>query len=321
MRDFLALILLAGACCIVLSQEAKGDINTITDVSYYEPTNSIFAWAEVVPDYDTLAYYCFDDWGYVRNNDDVVDSFWGGSCDGESYYQGFFPYDPNVDYSIEVYPSLIAKIRHDIGDTYEDYYNYIEWASGDPVNYPNYFGFTGPGPDVQINGSSILLGAVYSLFTEGGLAGQPDHVKVVSDSGQTKHFATCGFTIRLLEYQAVDSSGRRVSRGPITTRERFYTPDSPNWEIGGMWSTCTPDWVTPGGCRLGDWGGKWPDTLYAGNDSNCTAPCGADPFIQKWIWCPRGKPPKVLTTNTLHITNQSILINGNQIFTPGTPLY
>ena len=39
-------------------------------------------------------------------------------------------------------------------------------------------------PDMQINGSSILLGAAYSLFTEGGTAGPPDHVRVVSDSGQ-----------------------------------------------------------------------------------------------------------------------------------------
>jgi len=63
MRNSLALMLLAGACCLVFSQGVKADVNSITEVSYYEPTNSIYAWAEVMPDYDTLAYYCFDDWG------------------------------------------------------------------------------------------------------------------------------------------------------------------------------------------------------------------------------------------------------------------
>lgn len=321
MRKSLAIMLLTVTCCLVFSQEAKADVSTITEVSYYEPTNSIRAYAWTITDYSTLAYYTVAQWGYVSKNDVVQgDMFYNETFENSDlYYEEFFPYDPAADYTIEAYTHLILRYRHPIGDSYEDYYNYVQWTYGNSVYHPYYFGFTGPGPDAQIDYSTILLGTVFSIFTEGATAGQPDHVKVVSDTGQTQR-SICGFPIRALEYQAVDSTGRRATRNRISIRERFYNASPPNWEIGGMWSTCTPGWITPSGCSLHDLGGKWPDTLYPGNDSNCSSPCGGQPFIQKWVWCPRGQPEKVLATNVLDITSERILINGVVQYNAGDEL-
>src|SRR5438105_11661248 len=123
MRNFLALMLLAGPCCLVFAQEARAEVDTTGQVNKDDTALTMF-------------------WGHIQD-----DGF--GSLDAT--YEGYFPYDPNADYTIEVWPSLIPKIRHDYGDTYEDYYNYIQWTSGDSVYYPYYFSFTGPGPDVEID--------------------------------------------------------------------------------------------------------------------------------------------------------------------------
>ena len=309
-------ILLAAFCCLLFFQAARA-VSTVTDLSYYEPTNSIRVTATTYFDYDTWCYYNVSHWGQVLKNDEQLgDIFVGTMYDGiDAYNELYFPYDPNADYTVEAYPNLTLKVRHDYGDTYEDYYDYVQWTSQEPVNYPNWFDFYGPGPDVQIDGTSILLGEVYSLFTEGGLAGEPDHVKVVGDSGQTDHDTDCGFVVRTIQFQAVDQLGRRATRGLIWTKERFW--DARFGGTGGQLSyvisscnTSSPD--IPTACQPSDGlGGKWNDILFAGNDQNCTAPCGLPDFLAQWSWCPRGKPEKPLTMNLYHITNSQVLINGH----------
>lgn len=279
MRNSLALMLLAGACCLVFSQAAKADVNTITEVSYYEPTNSILAWAEVIPDYDTLAYYCFDDWGQISKDDAVVSSFWGGSCDNESYYEEFFPYDPDAQYTIEVYPQLIAKARHDYGDTYEDYYNYIEWTNGQVVYYPYYFGFTGAGPNVQISPPNISLGGVFSIFTMGGTSGQPHHLKVITDRTLTYTGGSCSRALKEIDYQVVDVNNRPAGKVPIEEK----TPNPPVTDsCSNITVAVTPciDWAT-------NLSGNFTDSLKTGcPNAGKPADCGFD-LGNTWRWCPR----------------------------------
>lgn len=324
MRNYLALMLMAGACCLVFSREARADVVTITDVSYYEPTNSIRAWAATSADYDTLAYYDVSHWGQVNKDDTALTMFWATNYGYDAYNEEYFPYDPSADFTIEAYAQAIARVRHDYGDTYEDYYNYVQWtnaAYGDPVYYPYYFGFAGPGPDVQIQGSSILLGGVFSLFTEGATAGPPDHVRVVSDSGQELHDFCQSFPVREMVLQVVDFWGRRVSRlGRIPIKEQFYDTSPGNPEIGSVYSSCTNSSITPSPCQLWDLGGKFPDTMRPGCNGNSQRPCGLPEFFNSWIWCPRGEHEKPLAWTRRNISSEEILVNSRPRYNPGDEL-
>ena len=164
----------------------------------------------------------------------MFSSYWYENID--AYNELYFPYDPNADYTVEAYPVLNLTYRHPIGDTYQDYYDYAQWVSGDPVYYPYYFGFTGPGPEAEISASSLLLGAVYSFFTGGAPVGPPDHVKVLSDTGQSERDRDCGFPDRRIRVEIVDSQGRRavalLSTVPI--RERFFSTGFPTSDIRGQ---------------------------------------------------------------------------------------
>jgi len=96
MRNSLALLLLAGACCLLFSQQARADVNTITNISYYQPTNSIYAYVDTVMDYDTYVYYSVAHWGYYYKNSNIMDMFAAQNDFGEdAYSEEFFPYDPN----------------------------------------------------------------------------------------------------------------------------------------------------------------------------------------------------------------------------------
>src|SRR5690349_11172487 len=133
MRNTLAVLLLASVCCLMVAQQAKADVTSYTNISYYEPTNQIYALGEVLTDYDTMAYYCLESSFWVGKNDEQLD--WGGdsSCDyNYNEYEGFFAYDSTADYAIEALPQLIYKHNYPIGDHYEDYYDYIQWSLGDP---------------------------------------------------------------------------------------------------------------------------------------------------------------------------------------------
>src|SRR4051812_29810349 len=104
MRNMLSFVLLAVACCLSLSQRVTAEVTVITQISYYEPTNSIYASAETFPDYETLSYYVVGHNGYVRNGENIVAEFNGESYDNEVSWGDFLPYDANADYEIEVYP-------------------------------------------------------------------------------------------------------------------------------------------------------------------------------------------------------------------------
>src|SRR5215210_2242111 len=97
------LTLLAVLCCLSCSQAARADVNTVTDISYYEPTNSIRITATTYFNYDTWCYYDVYQWGYVRKNDEIIgDMFSSYQYDGyDAYNDMYFPYDPTADYTVE----------------------------------------------------------------------------------------------------------------------------------------------------------------------------------------------------------------------------
>ena len=275
MKNTLSLVLLAVACSFSVSQRAEAEVTVITQLSYYEPTNSIYASAETFPDYETLCYYAVGHTGYVRNGEDIVADFNGESYDNEVSWGDFLPYDPNADYEIEVYPGLVAKYRHAIGDSYEDYYNYIEWTSGYEVVFPYYFSFTGPGPEMQISLPDIFLGTIFSVFTQGAMAGPPHHLRVIHDQDVTRT-DLCGQIQKLIQFQIVDQNNRRA--GKILIDE--MTPSAP------VTDTCSNTTVTLTTCETSNVNtyGNFTDGIKTGCPHNGTNPCGFD-FFDHWRHC------------------------------------
>jgi hypothetical protein len=315
MRNPLAIMLLAGACCLVFSQEAKADVNTITEVSYYEPTNSLLAWAEITTDYDTLAYYEVGYWGQLSKDDVGLTMFSGAIYDNNDvYYEEYFPYDPDADYTIEVYPQLVAKIQHNYGDTYEDYYDYVQWSYGNQVYYPYYYGFTGLGPDVQIDGTSILLGGVYSIFSMGATSGPPHHLKVVSDNTFTE---SCGSKKRHIKFRAVDSNGRKA--GSINIVEELFDSYT-GARLYSVYDSCQNNYFSPIGCSSMDSDQTFTDQLWVGCPSS-GGDCGFQDMRSVWYWCARGRPNVALTRNLYQVRHNSVLVNGVTQYSPGTHLY
>lgn len=303
MKNPFSLIMLAAACCFAFSLQARAEVSTITEVSYYEPTNSIFAWAEVSVDYETLAYYCFDNWGDVRKDDESLTMFWGGSCENNwSYYEGFFPYDADADYAIEVHPQLLPRHHLPIGDTYEDYYNYIQWTNGMTVNAPYYFGFSGPGPIVEIDVGSIILGSVFSIFTQGGTAQAPHHLRVIFDSDVVRT-DLCGQLQKLIRFQIVDNNNRAAGKVKIDEKPQTIT------------DPCSGTAVQMTTCSTSDVGtyGNFTDGLRTGCPHSGPNDCGFS-FYNTWRWCirhPSGDSDRIdLATMDYYVNRGIIKVDG-----------
>jgi len=242
----------------------------------------------------------------------VIRSFWGGSCDNESYYAEFFPYDPNAYYTIEVNPQLIAKYHHPIGDGYEDYYNYVQWTYGDPVFYPYYFNFTGSGPDVQIDTASILLGAVHSIFIDGRTSGPPHHLEVKLDFFVN---GGCGQVYRSIDYQILDflngPAGRTYIKEVFPAGERII--DSCNGDRVDYSSECSKYYT--------DRRGKYTDISGTGCPTTGGS-CGFSVTPNRWVWCQPGEVNKNLLVLNYDVRFGSVSIGGNASPYPeGTLLY
>ena len=288
MKSTFSTILVAVACCLWMSQTTKGGVDSVTSISEYEPTNSVLVWSDVIVDYDTLAYYCVSTWGDVRKNDDILDTYWGGSCsEMESYYENYFSYDSSADYNISVYPQLNAKFNYQypVGDGYVDYYNYVLWAQADPVYQPYYWSFFGAGPETEINVSSIVLGGVFAYFTQGAQSGPPHHLRANSDDDFTLSSSTnppgCGQRMKLINYTVVDQSHRAAGQ----TRLKEYYPET-------LKDTCNADSVNLTKCSSGSTGpnGGFTDRVRTGCPHTGPSTCGFQ-FLNKWQWCHPGPYP------------------------------
>ena len=279
MRSSLVLILLAAACCFVSAQKVRADVVTVSDASYYEPTNSIWAWSEVRADYGTLASYCIGNVAYVYKNDVEVAMFNGSSCDNAVYGEVFLPYDPNAEYMVEANPGMDMRHQGADGTGYNDIYNFMYWANLDPIVYaPAYFGFNGPGPEVDVFSNSIFLGTIFSLFTAGGTAGPPDHLKVVSDTTTTQ---SCGSKRRLIKLKVVDGNGRYAGRVQVV--ETLEDPNNPSNTYSRIYNSCQDNYYSPYRCAGMDLDGTFTDQLWAGCPSS-GGNCGFPDFGSRWWW-------------------------------------
>lgn len=91
--------------------------------------------------------------------------------------------------------------------------------------------------------------------------------------------------------------------------------------MSSVYSSCTGQSTSPSGCQLQYFGGTFTDHITAGCTPPPTLICGISEFNNKWVWCPRGRPEKVLSTNLYNVTNLQILINGQQQYNAGTALH
>jgi hypothetical protein len=277
MKNPLSTILVSIVVCLLVSHQAEAYVDSQTHLSYYEPTNSIFVWANVTVDYETLAYYCVDDWGQVIKNDESLDTFWGGTCDqSEIYYDNYFPFDSSANYSIEIYPQVISKHNYPIGDGYDDYYNYAIWASADPYYEVNYMNFFGPGPETEIDYPSILLGGVFGIFTQGGQSSVPHHLRVNTDFDIVLQSPDgCGQVRKFIEYTVVDQQNRGVGGIRIDEKPQQNLIDSCSGTTVTL-TTCNANSVS----RFGN----FTDGIKTGCPHTGPTPCGFD-WYNRWRWC------------------------------------
>jgi hypothetical protein len=284
MKNIVSKTLIAVAACLLLSQHAKADVVGETYLSYYEPTDSIYVLTTATVDYDTLAYYCVDFWGQVHKNEGQLDMFWGGSCDqSQSYYEHYFPFDSNANYAAEIFPQVISKHNYPVGDGYEDYYNYVIWAQADPFYEPYYMNFFGPGPETQIDFSSIILGGVFGIFTQAAQSGPPHHLRVNTDFDITLTSSTdpqgCGNVRKYINYTVVDENNR--SAGQVRFKEYPQT----------VVDTCTGGYVDLTSCNSSfTLYGGFTDHINTGCPQTGPTGCGYE-FWNTWQWCHPGPYP------------------------------
>jgi hypothetical protein len=222
-----------------------------------------------------------DDWGEVFKDDESLTRFYGfNGCENMvTYWEGFFPYDPNANYSIEVYPQLNPKhsYNYPMGDGYEDYYNYVQWTYGNTVSAPSYFGFAGPGPSVQTSISSIILGTVFSVFSQGGTSGPPHHLFVVHDTDIVRT-DLCGQVQKLIDFLIVDN------HHPARAAGRVYIDEKPQ----SVTDSCYAGSVTLALCNddVSRYG-NFRDGIKTGCPHTGPSNCGFD-FFNRWRWCGPG---------------------------------
>lgn len=282
------------------------------------------AFVETLADYDTTLYYCSEAYGFVYQNGVEIGDLYaydeggGGyqACVGRAMAETYYPYDPSAEYDIESFHE-VDVILYQTYLEYYDYYNYIEYTYGEPVIFPNNFAFVGLGPPQVSSVRDILLGTVTGVFTAGAVAGEPHHVRVVSDDT----LQSCSVKDRRIVFQVVDSSDRRT--GSINVREQFLDAQY-GTPVNSVYNSCRDFHYSPGGCLQTDAGppkGRFTDRLWVGCPT-VSGDCGFSPIISQWRWCrPRGMSEVPLTTNRYETRRNSVLINGKTWYAPGTQLF
>ena len=283
------------------------------------------AWAETALDYNSWNYYCavvdlylYKD--YPDGTSELIVQTGGSSCEtsipGDVYYgraETDVPYDPNVEYRLEVshYNEPIYIMPG--SGAMEDYYNYAIYE--DPmfgqVWYPLYFRFAGPGPS-QPTLKEIILGATYAIWSAGALAGPPHHLKVVSDNTSTLNPPNgCSQQERRVRYRVVDSRGR--SAGSNYIREVFPGP---------ITDSCSYDPVGPSPCsnNYTDYRGVFTDVLRTGCPT-IGGSCGFRINPNQWQWCHPGLPAVNLATLDYDVRFNGIYINGWNFWAAGTEFF
>jgi|GEM_PF-3179973 len=320
MRKRVLYLVVATTFHLTLCLNAKATVYSWTSV-YYEPeVGSVRAFVETLADYDTSLYYCSEAYGYVYQNGVEIGDLYaydeggGGytACVGRAMAITYFPYDPNAEYDIESFHEVDVIFNQTYLEYY-DYYDYVEYTYGDQVIFPNNYAFVGLGPPHVSTVRDILLGTLNGVFVSGGAAGQPHHVKVLSDTGP---FDFCGAKARDIRFQVVDSSNRRV--GTTKTKEKFYDAQ---WgtPMASVYNSCRSNPINPSPCTT-DIGGIFTDSLGVGCPE-VSGDCGTSQFLAEWLWCPgRGRPDVRLTTNTYYLRRNTITVNGQLDIPDGTHL-
>jgi hypothetical protein len=150
------------------------------------------------------------------------------------------------------------------------------------------------------------------------VAGNPHHVKVVSDTGQSQQ--ECNTIRRRIRFQVVDSTGRSV--GTVPVGESFFDPQS-GTPLNSVTNSCrNNEQISPVACAPTDAlppRGQFTDQLWVGCPT-VNFSCGTL-AVSRWSWCPRDRPAQALTTNRYEARRDEVLINGGTQYTAGTQLY
>jgi hypothetical protein len=110
MKNYWLMVLLLAMCCLASPNEARSQsVSSHSEVSYFAPSNSMYAVTEGYPNYPSDLYYCLNVYGPVYKDGNQVAWLYGtnrtpgySDCGGWASAEAFLPYDANAEYSVEV---------------------------------------------------------------------------------------------------------------------------------------------------------------------------------------------------------------------------
>jgi hypothetical protein len=227
MKNYWLMVLLLTTYCLASPDEARSQsVSAYSEVSYFAPSNSMYAFTEAYPDYSSQLYYCVNVYGPVYKDGNQEAWLYGTNriqgdtqtpCGGEATAEAFLPYDANAEYTVEGNSEVELQYRNWNESGYEDYYNYYAYGLVDPIYYPLSFGFAGAGPPGSISPPNIWLGTVYSIFTQGATSSYPHHLQVVDDRYD---IGGCGQQVRFTKFKIVDAYNHPA--GGVKLKEIFH---------------------------------------------------------------------------------------------------
>ncbi|MBA3242904.1 MAG: hypothetical protein H0T60_16910 [Acidobacteria bacterium] len=311
MKKKFVILIMATLFSLASTKHVRAGIYSLAHVGYEPELGSMRAFVGTYADYDTSLYYCTEAYGYIFEDGveigDVYASDIGGggyqACVGIAREEAYFPYDPNAEYDIESFHEADVILQQSLG--WYDTYNYIEYTYGLPVLFPNNFSFVGLGPPQVSSVRDILLGNLTGAFIAGAVAGQPHHLKLVSDTYPT---SSCGSVRRHLKFRVVDSAGRRTGR--VQVEETFETASQPATGLQSVYNSCQNSNHSPLGCAQVDADNTFTDQLWVGCPS-AGGDCGFPTVTSRWWWCARGVGRVSLTSNTYEVRHNQALVNGS----------
>lgn len=317
MKSYGLMIALLAMCFLASPETSRAQsVYAYSDIVYYEPTDSVLAYAEGFSDYPAELYYCLQVMGPVYKNG--VEQAWiygdnytpgTAQCGGWATADTWLPHDPDAEYEVVASHQLETRYRTFDESGFEDYYNFSVYGLQDPLVYsPGWFGFSGGGPPYSTNVANIFLGTVYTAFSNGAAAGPPHHLKVVDDQFRQE---ACGQVERRITYRVVDSLGRGA--GATHVKEIFP---------GTITDSCSGQNVAPSPCNLatGPGSSNFTDQIRTGCPTQGGA-CGFTINPNRWAWCTSSGSTWLATLN-YNARWSFVAIDSNPLdWPPGTQFY
>jgi hypothetical protein len=257
----LHLLLLMIACCVFIPTGAKAQSTYgYSSISYDSASNTITAYAETNPDYNTQAYYynsyvsanIHDANGNVLASQNALGSVsFSLSGNGSASYNIASGHYMLLSYSqVNVY-SVCGNQYYT--HAYYDYYNYLNFTESPTPDYTfSLYLFSGHGPACYDPSPDVILGE--STDSDSTTSPKPASLSIVSidilptgTSGDYGCAPSQNYGIKLkIKLQVVGDDGQPLRKANMRPEERVTKAVLNDQDVGDP----SPDWIAIGPTRI-----------------------------------------------------------------------